>query len=139
MKVTVIGLGLIGGSIALDLRKAGIATELGGVDMNESKGKKAVELGLVDRIENEGIAFSTSDLIIISIPVNAMAAFLPTVLDVVKKNAVVIDTGSTKALICRSVKSHVNRGQFVAAHPIAGTENSGPTAAFAGLFAGKTN
>lgn len=139
MKVTVIGLGLIGGSIALDLRKAGIATELIGVDMNTDNGIKAVKLGLVDRIDEEGTALSTSDLILLAIPVNAMAAFLPSVLDAVKKGAVVIDTGSTKSMISRSVKSHAKRGQFVAAHPIAGTENSGPTAAFAGLFAGKTN
>jgi prephenate dehydrogenase len=139
MKTTVIGLGLIGGSIALDLRKAGLATELIGIDLNEENATKAVELGLVDKIENEGVALSTSDLIILAIPVSALSQLLPSVLDAIKKNAVVIDTGSTKRMICRAISNHPNRGQFVAAHPIAGTEYSGPEAAFEGLFRDKTN
>ena len=139
MKVTVIGLGLIGGSIALSLRKAGLATELIGVDMNTSHATKAVELGLVDKILTEDVAIPQADLIILSIPVNALHAFLPSVLDAIKKDAVVIDAGSTKTSICKSVSNHPKRAQFVASHPIAGTENSGPTAAFDGLFKGKTN
>ncbi|NOT75847.1 MAG: prephenate dehydrogenase [Cyclobacteriaceae bacterium] len=139
MKITIVGLGLIGGSIGLDLRKAGLATELVGVDLNEENGKKAIELGLVDRIDHEDRSIAQADIIILAIPVNIMNALLPQVLDVIKKGAVVIDTGSTKSLICRSVSNHVNRQQFVAAHPIAGTENSGPEAAFRGLFADKTN
>ncbi|HZX73060.1 MAG TPA: prephenate dehydrogenase [Cyclobacteriaceae bacterium] len=139
MKVAVIGLGLIGGSMALDLRKAGFATLLVGVDANTANGVKAVELGLVDRIEDEGTALSTADLVIVAIPVNASRALLPAILDQVKKDAVVIDTGSTKTLICKAVENHPKRKQLVAAHPLAGTENSGPTAAFEGLFNGKTN
>ena len=139
MKTTVIGLGLIGGSMALDLRKAGIATELVGIELNAANAKKAVELGLVDRIENEGTAISTADLVIVSIPVNALSQLLPSVLDSIKKKTVVIDTGSTKRMICRSISQHPKRGQFIASHPIAGTENSGPEAAFEGLFRGKTN
>lgn len=139
MKVTIIGLGLIGGSIALGLRKAGLATELVGVDMNAGHANKAVELGLVDKILTEDKAIAQADLIILSIPVNALHAFLPSVLDAIKKGAVVIDAGSTKSSICKSVVNHSKRDQFVAAHPIAGTENSGPTAAFHGLFKGKTN
>ncbi len=77
MKTTVIGLGLIGGSIALDLRKAGLATEVVGIDLNPLNASKAVELGLVKRIENEGIAISTADLIILAIPVNALSQLLP--------------------------------------------------------------
>jgi len=139
MKVTVIGLGLIGGSIALDLRKAGIATELVGVDLRSDNGIKAVELGLVDTIPTEDKAFAGADLVIIAIPVNAVCQMLPSVLDAVHSNAVVIDTGSTKGLICKAVANHPRRAQFVAAHPIAGTENSGPEAAFHGLFRNKTN
>ncbi|HRE65929.1 MAG TPA: prephenate dehydrogenase [Cyclobacteriaceae bacterium] len=139
MKTTIVGLGLIGGSVALGLRRAGIATELIGVDANAANGVKAVELGLVDKILTEDKALSIADLIILSIPVNALNAFLPSVLDLVKKDAVVIDAGSTKISICKSVATHPKRAQFVAAHPIAGTENSGPTAAFDGLFKGKTN
>jgi len=139
MKTTVIGLGLIGGSIALDLRKAGLATELVGIDLNPSNGSRAVELGIVDKIESEGAAIASSDLVILAIPVNALSQLLPSVLDTVKKKTVVIDTGSTKQMICRAISHHTNRSQFVAAHPIAGTENSGPDAAFEGLFRGKTN
>ncbi|MBN8577312.1 MAG: prephenate dehydrogenase [Cyclobacteriaceae bacterium] len=139
MKTTIVGLGLIGGSVALGLRRAGVATELVGVDASAANGLKAVELGLVDKILTEDKALSTADLIILSIPVNALNAFLPAVLDIVKKDAVVIDAGSTKTSICKSVATHPKRSQFVASHPIAGTENSGPTAAFDGLFKGKTN
>ncbi len=139
MKVTIIGLGLIGGSIAIDLRKAGVATELVGFDRNPDNASKAVELGIVDRIETEDKALSTSDLIITAIPVNAMCQLLPGLLDAIKPNAVVIDAGSTKRLLCKSVEHHPKRKQFVAAHPIAGTENSGPEAAFSGLFKDKTN
>ncbi|HEY3401914.1 MAG TPA: prephenate dehydrogenase [Ohtaekwangia sp.] len=139
MKTTVIGLGLIGGSMAIDLRKAGIATELTGVDLNTANASRAVERGLVDRIEPENKAIGEADLVIIAIPVNAMAQLLPSVLDTIKSGAVVIDAGSTKGSISRAIASHPKREQFVAAHPIAGTENSGPDAAFSGLFRNKTN
>ncbi len=138
MKITIVGLGLIGGCMGIDLRKAGIASEILGVDLNQKHGLKAVALGLVDKIEAEDIALAQADVVILAIPVNTMSALLPQVMDVVKKDAVVIDTGSTKSMICRSVSNHVNRSQFVAAHPIAGTENSGPEAAFSGLFTDKT-
>ncbi|RAV99405.1 prephenate dehydrogenase [Pseudochryseolinea flava] len=139
MKTTVIGLGLIGGSIAIDLRKAGIATSLVGVDRNSDHAAKAIELGIVDEIDLTDNALQTADLIIVAIPVNAMCQLLPSILDQIKADAVVIDAGSTKNLICKAVATHAKRDQFVAAHPIAGTENSGPTAAFSGLFRGKTN
>ncbi len=139
MKTTIIGLGLIGGSIAIDLRKSGLATELVGIDLNPAHASKALELGLVDKIELEDKAISSSDLIILAIPVSALSQLVPSILDGVKKTAVVIDTGSTKASICRAALHHAHRSQFVAAHQIAGTENSGPEAAFSGLFRDKTN
>src|ERR1043165_4613578 len=139
MKVTIVGLGLIGGCMGIDLRKAGIATSLTGVDLNEEHGRQAVALGLVDRIESEDKALAWADVVLLAIPVNTMSALLPQVLDAVNPQAVVIDTGSTKSMICRSVANHPKRDQFVAAHPIAGTENSGPSAAFAGLFRNNTN
>lgn len=139
MKATIIGLGLIGGSIAIDLRKSGITTSLMGVDLNQNHATKALELKLVDSIDTEGKSISSSDLIVIAIPVSVLSQLLPNILDSVKKDAVVIDAGSTKSSICKIVSDHKNRGQFVAAHPIAGTENSGPTAAFSGLFQNKTN
>lgn len=139
MKVTIIGLGLIGGSMAIDLRKSGIATSLTGIELNEDHARQALALGLVDAIQPEDVALSTADLVILAIPVNAMTALLPTVLDMVKKSAVVLDAGSTKSQICRAVANHAQRHQYVSSHPIAGTENSGPAAAFSGLFQGKTN
>ena len=139
MKVTIIGLGLIGGSMAIALRKTGLASELFGIDLNPENAKKALELGLVDKILPEDEALSKADLAILAIPVNATCAFLPSVLDAVNKNATVIDLGSTKNLICKSVATHPKRNQFVASHPIAGTEYSGPEAAFFGLFQDKTN
>lgn len=123
----------------MDLRKAGIATLVTGVDLSESNAATALELGLVDEILSEGEAIAKADLILIAIPVNALHAFLPSVLDEAKKDAVIIDAGSTKTSICKSVAHHPKRQQFVAAHPIAGTENSGPRAAFHGLFKDKTN
>jgi len=139
MKITIVGLGLIGGCISIDLRKAGFASEFVGIDLNPEHCQKALSLGLVDKIDSEELALAESDVILLAIPVNTMSALLPQVLDVIKKDAVVIDTGSTKSLICKSVATHANRHQFVASHPIAGTENSGPEAAFAGLFLNKTN
>ena len=138
MKITIIGLGLIGGSIAIDLRKAGIASEINGVDLNTNHASKALELGIIDRIETE-TAIASADLVILAIPVNALGQLIPSILDGIKKNTVVIDTGSTKSSICRAITNHKHRAQFVAAHPIAGTENSGPEAAFSGLFRDKTN
>ena len=123
----------------MDLRKAGIVSQLVGVDLNTQHAGKAVELGLVDRIESEDKALSSSDIVILAIPVGAICALLPSILDVMKKNAAVIDVGSTKGQICKAVATHPMRAHFVAAHPLAGTENSGPEAALAGLFRGKIN
>jgi len=139
MKIAIVGLGLIGGSLAIDLRSKKIATRLIGVDFNEGHARKALELGLVDEILPEEKACTESDVVILAIPVNTIGALLPSMLDRVAKNTVVIDTGSTKSMICKSVAQHDRRAQFVAAHPISGTENSGPTAALQGLFDGKTN
>jgi prephenate dehydrogenase len=139
MKITVVGLGLIGGSMAIDLRKKRVATWLIGVDFDESHARKSIELGLVDEVLTEERAFAESDIVLLAVPVNTIGTLLPTILERIGKNTVVIDTGSTKSIICKSVSEHPRRGQFVAAHPISGTENSGPTAALEGLFQGKTN
>lgn len=139
MKATIVGLGLIGGSFALGLKKTGLVTEIIGVDRNPDHAAQAMDLGLVDSILNSDEALSTADLVVLAIPVNSLNTFLPHVLDVVNDNAVVIDAGSTKSSICKVIANHPKRKQFVAAHPIAGTENSGPTAAFHGLFKEKTN
>lgn len=139
MKTAIIGLGLIGGSMAIDLRKAGLATVLIGVDHNEQHTKRALERGLVDSVDSLEEAVENADLVITAIPVNAIKNVLFKVLDHVSERTIVVDTGSTKSMICKAVEKHPKREQFVAAHPLAGTENSGPDAAFSGLFTGKTN
>jgi prephenate dehydrogenase len=139
MKTTVVGVGLIGGSMAIDLRKSGVASRLIGVEQNKENARHALELGLIDEILPLEDAVKGSDLVITAIPVNAIRAVLLKVLDHIGDETVVIDTGSTKSMICKAVENHARRSQFVAAHPLAGTENSGPAAAFSGLFPQKTN
>lgn len=139
MKTAILGLGLIGGSMAKDLRKAKLSSRLIGVDNNPEHSMKALELGLVDELLNVDEALALADLVIVSIPVSAIQQVLPEILDKVNDNTVVLDAGSTKSLICEAVKNHPKRNQFVASHPIAGTENSGPTAAIEGLFQNKMN
>lgn len=139
MRTAIIGLGLIGGSIAIDLRKAGLSTTLVGVDKNPGHASRALKLGLVDTLSELEEAVGQSDLVVTAIPVNAIKSVVITVLDHISPGAVVIDTGSTKSMICKAIENHPKREQFVAAHPLAGTENSGPDAAFSGLFTMKTN
>lgn len=139
MKTAIIGLGLIGGSMAIDLRKSGVSTMLIGVDNSSGHAGRALELGLVDAIAGLEEAVSQADLIITAIPVNAIRNVLIKILDNIPEHAIVIDTGSTKSMICKAIEKHPKRSQFVAAHPLAGTENSGPDAAFSGLFTRKTN
>src|SRR5688572_28205269 len=139
MRTTIIGLGLIGGSMAIDLRKAGLATRLIGVEQNAKNADRALEIGLVDEVLPLEEAVSESDLIITAIPVNAIRAVLLKVLDLIGDDTVVVNTGSTKSQICKAIEKHGRRSQFLAAHPIAGTENSGPDAAFSGLFKSKIN
>lgn len=139
MNICIIGLGLIGGSAGLDLKgKPGI-TRRTGVDLYAEHATQALALDLVDAVEEEGEALAAADVVLLAIPVNAIKALLPQILDVVKSTAVIIDMGSTKVAICKAVDGHPNRGNFVAAHPVAGTENSGPKAAISGLFQGKMN
>jgi prephenate dehydrogenase len=137
MKTTVVGLGLIGGSLALDLRARGFASRIIGVDANAEHSATAMKLGLVDAVEGLEGAIGQSDLVILAVPVDFICGLLPQVLDLLPPHATVTDMGSTKGLICAAVAGHRNRAQFVPSHPMAGTENSGPTAAFSGLFDGK--
>lgn len=135
MKICIIGLGLIGGSLSLGLRHR--ASEILGVEQNPVHAKKALELGLADRIVSLEEGVSQSDLIILAIPVNQAKDLLGRILDLIPKNAVVVDMGSTKAGICGLNAKHPKRGRFVASHPMAGTEFSGPQAALKGVFEGK--
>lgn len=138
MKVLVIGLGLIGGSMAIDLKTTRKDIVLVGYDANEDHLNTALSLGLIDGKASLEDAAS-ADVVIVSIPVNVSLKVIPNVLDIVKDDTLVFDVGSTKANICKVVSEHPNRRNFLAAHPIAGTEYSGPKAAISGLYKGKTN
>jgi prephenate dehydrogenase len=137
MKVTIIGLGLIGGSVAIDLRKKGFATELIGVDTNEENASEALKIGIVDRIDSLKPAVSDSDLVVVAIPVDRIKEEMPFVLDCISENTSVTDMGSTKREILEIVKNHPRRKNYVPAHPMSGTENYGPHAALEGLFKDK--
>jgi prephenate dehydrogenase len=138
MKVNIIGLGLIGGSYALALRKAFPHVEITGNDANEEHLKEARQLGLIDR--SAGIdEVKDSEVVIIAVPVDVAKKVVIDVLDRVGAHTLVFDAGSTKAGLCEAVAKHPNRRNFLATHPIAGTEFSGPKAALEDLFRNKTN
>lgn len=138
MQVTMIGLGLIGGSLCAAMRQAGLARRIVGVDSSPQHREQAVELGLVDETAPLEQALVGADLAILAIPVNALIGLLPRVLTMADPATTVTDMGSTKELICRAVEGHPLRRRFVASHPMAGTENSGPKAFVSTLFARKT-
>lgn len=139
MTITIIGLGLIGGSMALELRKSGWAEHFIGVDVNSEHAQKAIELKIVDETMNLNAAVAKADLVILSIPVNAMQHLVNSILDNLREDAILIDVGSTKSGICEAARNHAKRGNFVACHPLAGTENTGPEAAIYDLFTSKVN
>jgi prephenate dehydrogenase len=137
-QVSIIGVGLIGGSFALDLKHFIPEVHITGIDQNETHLTEAISLGIVDQIGSMN-SLKTADLVVLAIPVNAALKILPQVLNLISDQAVVIDMGSTKEAICKAVSTHPRRAQFLATHPIAGTEFSGPSAAINGLFKNKTN
>ncbi|HEX7410558.1 MAG TPA: prephenate dehydrogenase [Bacteroidales bacterium] len=137
MKIVIIGLGLIGGSIAKDLKKRNFANHIYGVDINPENAELALKLKIVDEIVTLEQGIDNSELIIIATPVDATILILPEILNRVKAQTVT-DMGSTKEQIIESIRFHPNRKNFVASHPMAGTEFSGPSAALSGLFDHKT-
>lgn len=140
MTIAVFGLGLIGGSVALELRTRSLGTlRILGVESSQDHADKVMELSLVDALVEEDEAFAEADIIILAIPVNGINENLPRFLDQLKADQVIVDMGSTKRHICSSVNNHKNRSRYVAAHPLAGTEFSGPSAAHLDLFKGKKN
>lgn len=136
MTVTIIGVGLIGGSMALALKEDGFATKIIGVDANKLNQAKALELKLVDEVLPLYEAVVKADVIILAIPVSACETMLPQLLDNIS-NQIIIDTGSTKENLTEAVKGHAKRGRYVATHPMWGTEFSGPEAAVYGAFKNK--
>jgi prephenate dehydrogenase len=137
MTITIVGTGLIGGSLALDLRETGFGTHFIGVEANEMHAREALRTGLVDEIMRLEQAVPQSDVVILSIPVNTASKVLQNILNLSSPQTVVTDMGSTKDGICTENRNHPRRSQYVASHPIAGTEFSGPKAAVRKLFAGK--
>ena len=137
MKIAIVGIGLIGGSMAISLRKRAFATRLIGVDKNQENAQKALEMGLVDEICTLDEAISKVNAIIVATPVNVMKNIIPQILDKINENQIVLDVGSTKEAILERIQYHPKRGHFIATHPMAGTEFSGPAAAIPNLFDGK--
>ncbi len=137
-QVSIIGVGLIGGSFALDLKQHIPGVCISGIDLNETHLSAALALGIIDQIGHMS-HLADADLVVLAIPVNAAIKVLPEVLDSISDHTVVIDMGSTKEAICKAVSTHPRRVNFLATHPIAGTEFSGPSAAISGLFKNKTN
>ena len=139
MTIAVVGIGLIGGSLMVDLRKRKFADKIIGVESNVHHQNIAKLCGLVDEIDTLENAVDMSDLIVLSTPVNTNCTLLPLILDrITGTSKVVTDMGSTKVSIAKASKNHPGRGRYVAVHPMAGTEYSGPLAAIGKLFDYKT-
>ena len=137
MKICIIGIGLIGGSMARSLRANGFVTRVIGVENNPDHGRQALALHLIDELLPLEEAVAASNLIVVATPVNSLTTLLPKVLDLVRPDQVLLDVGSTKVPVLAAVTGHAMRRRFVATHPMAGTEYSGPAAAVDGLFQGK--
>ncbi|MEM9673566.1 MAG: prephenate dehydrogenase [Cyclobacteriaceae bacterium] len=137
MNISIIGLGLLGGSTALALKERLPGVRIIGVDTSRQHAAQALALGIADKILPLTEAVAQSDVVVVAVPVDTIVEMLPQVLDLITDGAVVVDLGSTKECICQVVDSHPRRSRFVAGHPIAGTERSGPVAAFNELLIGK--
>jgi len=136
--IYIIGIGLIGGSLALNIKKLNPNAVIYGIDNNAEHLEEALSLNIIDaKAKIDDIV--NADLIVLSIPVDSSVIELPNILDTVSDDALVIDVGSTKTDICNVVANHPKRRNFLATHPISGTEFSGPKAAFLELFQNKTN
>lgn len=135
-RVAIVGVGLIGGSLALQLNEKGLAGGIIGVESNPEHAKKALELGLVDKILDLEQAVEQSDLVVLAVPVDQMKEMLPRILNKVERQ-IVMDVGSAKGPLHEAIKGHPKRGRFVSTHPMWGTEYSGPSAAVKGAFENK--
>ena len=137
LKILIAGLGLIGGSFALALRDRGIADEILGVEKSDENAAEALRLGLADRIVTLEEGVPQADLVVLATPVDTIPLMAIKALNHVTDRQVVMDMGSIKAELCEVISMHARRGRFVAAHPMWGTEYSGPRAAQHGAFTGR--
>ncbi len=138
MNVFIIGIGLIGGSLAKDIKQLYPNAKIYGVDTNKDHLEQAMALNLID-LKSSYADLPLADVVVVSIPVDVLVSELPRILDGINHGAVVFDAGSTKSQVCKAVEDHPKRRNFLACHPISGTEFSGPSAAIQGLYEGKTN
>src|SRR4249919_1103551 len=136
--VTIVGVGLIGGSFSLALKDHNLVRKVIGVSRSGATAQKALELGIIDEVMSLEEAVKQSDLIYIAIPVDVTLPVMKTVLDMITPEQIVVDAGSTKQALCASVADHPNRSRFVASHPMWGTEYSGPEAALHHAFHGRS-
>ncbi len=134
MNICIVGTGLLGGSFALGLKASEKGHFYTGVDANSQHTREALRLGIIDKVGDFEQAIPDADLVVLATPVDALLHLLPQCLDLISDDAVVIDLGSTKSKIIKTVESHPKRGRYVACHPIAGTEHSGPESAFESLL-----
>ena len=138
MKLGIIGLGLMGGSFALDFKSIYPKSKIFGLDKSKKNENRALELGLIDELITLE-QLSEVDVVLVAIPVDKSLEELPKILNSVHKDTLVFDVGSTKLPICEALLNHPNRKNFLATHPMAGTEFSGPNAAVEGLYLNKNN
>jgi prephenate dehydrogenase len=138
MKIGIIGLGLMGGSFALDIKVPFPNSVIYGIDNSAENLRKAKQIGLIDFVISYDDLYKM-DVVLVAVPVNHSLILIPKVLDLISSNTLVFDVGSTKQGICELLDNHSKRGNYLAAHPMAGTEFSGPEAAQEGLYVGKTN
>lgn len=136
--IYIIGIGLIGGSLAIDIKKNNKDVVIHGISRKETTLNEALSLKLIDKKATLNDVVK-ADLVIVAIPVDATVKLLPSILNAIPDSALVVDAGSTKVDICKALENHPKRRNFLAMHPIAGTEHSGPSAAIPDLFVGKTN
>ena len=138
-KIAIIGMGLIGASIARASRRAGLATVMAGYDANPAAMADVAALALVDDVaDSAAAAVADADLVIMAVPVGAVGAVAETIIPQMKPGAVLTDTGSTKRSVLRDVAPHLNETIiWLPSHPLAGTEHSGPQAGIAHLFDGR--
>jgi prephenate dehydrogenase len=135
-RVAIVGVGLIGGSLAIQLHEKKLSSRLIGVDANEEHAKQAVELELVDETMPLNDAIEQSDVIVLAIPVDKLVSLLPSIMDKIDQQ-IVVDLGSTKSQLVDVIKNHPKRGRYVATHPMWGTEYSGPQSAVRGAYENK--